>query len=168
MGVFQDGTFFDALELALAARMLSPLIPFALPDQVPIVFLAPLTCYDFMNPTAMNPFTILGPYLLIPGPTKTLRSSYVVIPLSYAIVPLHILQAQAPPPYSIASPHPPDPTFWNVVERAVEHSVHGAAALAGLFFEVAKATPQKVRSAGLPFRPRLSDFMVTGFGPRPR
>jgi len=162
MGVFRDETFFDALEFALAARMLSPLMPFALPDQVPIIFLAPLTCYDLMDPTATNPFTILGPYLSIPGLTKTLQSSYVAIPLSYAIVPLHILQAQAPPPHS------PDPTFWNAVERALEHSVHGAAALVWLFSEVAKATPQKVRCAGLSFRPRLSDFMISGTGPRPR
>lgn len=145
MGVFQDETLFDALELALAARMLSPLMPFALPDQVPILFLAPLTCYDLMNPTATNPSMILGSYLSIPGSAKTLRSPYVAIPLSYAIVPLHILQAQAPPPHS------PDPTFWNVVERAVEHSVHGATALAWLFSEVAKTTPQKVRSAELSF-----------------
>jgi len=145
MGVFQDESFFDAPGLALAARMPPPLIHFALPGQAPTIVLAPLTCYDFMNPTTTKPFTILSPYLSIPSLTKTLRPSYVAIPLSYAIVPLHMLQA--PPPHSTVWPQPLDPTFWNVVERAVEHSVHGAAALAWLFSEIVRATPQKVRSA---------------------
>jgi len=151
MGVFQDEVFSDALKFALATGMLYPLMPFTLPGQVPTIFLAPSTCYDLMNPTATKPFTILNPYLSIPESIKTLRPSYVVIPLSYAIIPLHILQAQAPAPHPIISPHPQDPTFWNVVERAVEHSVHGAAALAWLFSEIAKATPLKVRSVGLIF-----------------
>ena len=151
MGVFQDETFFDILGLALAARIPPPLIRFVHPGQAPTIFLASLTCYDFMNPTTTKPFTILNPYLSIPGSAKTLQPSYIAIPLSYAIVPLHILQAQAPPPHSTVSPHPPNPTFWNVVERAVEDSIHGAAALAWLFSEIVKATPQKVRSAGLFF-----------------
>jgi len=147
MGVFQDETFFDVLGLALAARMPPPLICFALPGQAPTIFLTSPTCYNFMNPMTTKPFTILNP---IPGSTKTLRPSYIAIPLSYAIVPLHLFQAQAPPPHSTASPHPPDPTFWNVVERAVEHSVHGAVALAWLFSEIFRTT-QKVRSAGMFF-----------------
>ena len=151
MGIFQDEAFFDGLKLALATRMLSLLMPLALPGQVPITFLAPSTCYDFMNSTATKPFTILNPYLSIPGSTKTLRPSYVAIPLSYAIVPIHLLQTQAPPPHLAASPHQSDLAFWNVIERAVEHSVQGAAALAWIFSEIAKATPQKVRSAGLFF-----------------
>ena len=144
MGVFQDETFFDALRLALATRMPPPLIWFALPGQAPTIFLASPAYYDFMNPTTTKPFTILNPI-------KTLQPSYVAIALSYAIVPLHLLQAQAPPPHSTASPHPPDPTFWNVVERVVEHLVHGVAALAWLFSEIVRTAPQKVRSAGLFF-----------------
>ena len=163
MGVSQDESFFGVLKLALAARVLSSLMPFALPGQVPtVMFLAPSTCYDFMNPTATKPFTIFNPYLSIPGSTKTLRPRYVAIPLSYAIFPLYTLQSQAPPP------HPLDPTFWNVIERAVEHSVYGASALAWLLSEIAKATPQKVRSERLSFWSRLSDFVaVVGFSPCP-
>ena len=149
MGVFQDEAFFNILKLTLATQMQSPLVPFALPSQVPIIFLAPSTRYDFMNPTATKPFTILNPHLSIPGLSKTLRPSYVAIPLSYAIVPLQTLQAQAPPPHPTTPPHSSDLTFWNVVERAVEHLVYGATALAWLFSEIAKATPQKVRGAGL-------------------
>ena len=151
MGVFQDETFFDALKLALAARMLSPWMALALPGQFPIIFLTPPICYYFMNPTATKPLTILNPYLSIPGSTKTLRPSYVAIPLSYVIIPLHIIQAQTPPPHPTTSPHPPDSTFWNVVEQAVERSVYEAAALAWLLSEIAKAIPQKVRSTGLFF-----------------
>ena len=78
--------------------------------------------------------------------------------------------AQAPPPHSTASLHPPDPTFWNVVERVVEHLVHGVTALAWLFSEIVRTAPQKVRSAGFFFffQPKLSDFVVAGFGPHSR
>jgi len=139
MGVFQDEAFYHALKLALAARMLSPLMPFTSPSQVP-VFIAPSTCYDFMNPTTTKPFTtVLNTCPSILGSTKTSRLPYIVIP-SYTIVPLHILQTLAPPPHS---PYPPDSATWDVVGRAVEHSVHGAAALAWLFSEIAKATPRK-------------------------
>ena len=144
MGVFQDETFFDALRLALATRMPPPLICFALPGQAPTIFLTSPACYDFMNPTTTKPFMILNPI-------KTLQPSYAAIVLSYAIVPLHLLQAQAPPSHSTASLHPPDPTFWNVVERVVEHLVHGVTALAWLFSEIVRTAPQKVRSAGLFF-----------------
>ena len=150
MGIFQDETFANALKLALAARLLSPSMPCTFPGQVPIVFPPPLTCYDFMNPTTTKPFAILDPYLPFYASIKTSRPSYVAVPL-YTIIPLHILQVQAPPPHSTLSPHLPDPTFWNVVERTVEHSVHGAAALAWLFSEIAKATPLKVRIVGLIF-----------------
>jgi len=146
MGIFQDETFANALKLALAARLLSPSMPYTFPGQVPIVFPAPPTFYDLMNPTTTKPFTILDPYLSPYASIKTLRPSYVAVPL-YTIVPLHILQVQAPPPYSAPSPHLPDPAFWNVLERTVEHSVHGAVALAWLLSETAKTTPQKVRNA---------------------
>ena len=61
-----------------------------------------------MNPMATKPFTVLNPYLSIPGLAKTLRPSCVAISLSYAINPLHIFQEQAPPPH---------PAFWNAIER---------------------------------------------------
>jgi len=143
MGVFPDEAFYYALKLALAARMLSPLTPSTSPGQVPVTFIAPSACYDFMNPTTTKPFTtIFNPYPSIPGSTKTSRPPYVIIP-SYTIVPLHALQTLAPPPHPTTPLYPPDSAFRNVVERAVEHSIHGAAALAWLLSEIAKATPQK-------------------------
>ena len=146
MGGFSDEALYHALKLALAARMLSPLTPFTSPGQVPVTFVAPSTCYDFMNPPTTKPFTTIpNSCPSIPGSTKTSRLPYVIIP-SYTIVPLHILQTLAPPPHSTTPPCPPDSAIWDVVERAVEHSVYGAAALAWLFSEIAKATPQKVRS----------------------
>ena len=144
MGGFPDETFYHALKLALAARMLSPLTPFTPPGQVPVTFIAPSACHDFMNPTTTKPFaTIFNPHPSILGSTKTSRPPYVVIP-SYTIVPLYFLQTLAPPPQPPTPRYPPDSATWNAVERAVEHSVHGAAALAWLFSEIAKATPQKV------------------------
>lgn len=162
MGVFQDEAFPDALKFALAARMLSPLMPFTSPGQVPIVFLAPPTCYDFMNPTTTKPLMTLNPYLSTTGSTKTLQSPYVAIPL-YTTVPLYFLQAPAPPPHSTISPHPLDSVFWNVVERAVEHSVHGVTAFGWLLSEIAKVTPQKVRSA--PFSRRKCYLIFVFAGP---
>lgn len=147
MGGFSDEALYHALKLALAARMLSPLTPFTSPGQVPVTFVAPSACYDdFMNPPNTKTFTMItNPHPSIPGSTKTSRLPYVVIP-SYTIVPLHLLQTLAPPPHSTTPQYPPDSATWDVVGRAVEHSVYGAAALAWLFSEIAKATPQKVRS----------------------
>ncbi|KAF9644646.1 hypothetical protein BDM02DRAFT_3121550 [Thelephora ganbajun] len=142
MGVLQDETFSDALKLALSAGMLPPLMPYTFAGQMPIIFLAPPTCYDFMNHTTTKPFTISNPFLSIPGSIKTLRPSYVAIPL-YTIIPLHTLQTQVSPPQSIPSPRPLDSAFWDVVERTVEHSVHGATALVQFFSGITKATPEK-------------------------
>ena len=167
MGIFQDEAFTDALKLALAARLLSPSTstPYhAFPGQVPIVFPAPPTCYDPMNPTTTKPFTILDPYLSHYNSIKTLRPSYVAVPL-YAIVPLHILQVQTPPPQSIPSPHPTESAFWNVVERTVEHSVRGATALAWLLSGTAKAVPQKVRNARISFLSRKCRLITRFTGP---
>lgn len=147
MGVLQDETFSDALKLALATGMLSRTMPFAFSGQAPVIFLAPPPCYDFMNLTTMKPLTIPNPYLQFPGWTMTLQPSYVAIPF-YTITPLFPLQAEAPPPHSIPSPHPPSHAFWNAVERTVEHSVHGAATLAWLSSALAKVTSQKVRGTG--------------------
>ena len=136
MGVFKDETFLDALKLALAAAsgMLSRMrTAYPTPGRMPVVFLAPPTYYDLMNPTTTNPFTILNS-------TKTLRPSYATIPL-YAIVPFPTTQAQTIPPHSL------DFTFWDVVER----TVHGAVALAWFLSVIADAVSQKVRSGGTSF-----------------
>jgi len=140
MGVFRDETFTDALKLALAAGILSQTTPYTFPGQMPVVFLAPTTHYDFMNPTTTNPFTSLSS-------AKTLRPSYVAIPL-YAIVPFPTFQAQPPPPQSIPSPHQLNSAFWDVVNRTVEYSVHGTMGLVWLLSKLAEAVSQKVRSCG--------------------
>jgi len=159
MGVLQHETFSDALELVLAAGMLSPLMPCTFPGQMPMIFPAPPTCYDFMNPTTTKAFTTLTPNLSI----KALRPPYVAIPF-YTIVPLYTLQAQAPPPHSIPPPHPLDSAFWNVVERTAEHSAQGAAVLAWLSSAISKVAPEKVGSTETFFPVEVpSDPMLAGF-----
>jgi len=138
MGVFQDETFSDALKLALAAGILSCMTPYTFPGRMPIIFLAPITHYDFTNPTTTSPSTTLSS-------TKILQPSYVAIPL-YAIVPFPIFQVQTPPSQPMPSPHHLDSAFWDVVNRTVEYSVHGAVALAWFFSKFAEAVSQKVRN----------------------
>ena len=113
--------------------------PYAFPAQMPIVFLVPLTHYDFMNPTTTNPFTTLDS-----SSTKISRPSYVAIPL-YAIIPFHTIQVQTPPPQSVPSPHSLDSAFWDVVIRTAEYSLRGAAALGWLFSSFPEAVSRKVR-----------------------
>jgi hypothetical protein len=136
MGALQHETFSDALRLAVAAGML--------PLAVPVICITPPTFYDFMNSTNTKPFTILNPHLPIPGSTKTLRLSYVAIPL-YTIIHTPTLQAQVPPPHPIPPRHGPDSAFWDVVERTMAYAAHGAMAL-GWFLAIAEAISQKVRS----------------------
>ena len=165
MGVFQDETFADALKLALAAGMLSYMTPCAFPGQLPIFLLTPSTPCDIMNPTTTKPLTILDPYLSTPGSTKTLRPSYVAIPL-YTIIPLPTIQVQGPPPRSTLSPHLLGSAFWDVVGRTLAYSVHGAAVLACVLSAVSEAASQKVRNDGPFFRsechliPRLQELAL--------
>lgn len=157
MGVLQNETLSDALKLALATGMLSPSMPCTFPGQIPTIFPAPPTCYDFMNPTTTKSFTTPNPYLSI----KALQPSYVAVPL-YTIVPLYALQAQAPPPQSIPPPHLLDSAFWDVVERTAERSVEGAAALAWLSSAISKAAPEKVSSTETIPVKASSDSMLVG------
>lgn len=136
MGFFQDEALSDALKLAFAAGMLSSSMPHTIPVQVPLVLFAPPTCYDLMNLMTTKPFTTFNP----PQTTKTLRPSYIAIPL-YTIFPVHGLQGQGPPPQLVPS------AFLEVVRRTAELSAYGAVALAWLLSQIANATPKKVRNA---------------------
>ena len=146
MGVFRDETFSDALKLALAAGILSRTMPYTFGGRTPLIFLAPITFYDFMNPMSTNPSMTLSS-------TKTLRPPYVTIPL-HAIVPFPTLHVQAPPSLSTPSPHHLDFAFWEVINRTVEYSVHGTMALAWFFSMIVEAISQKVRPSGV-VEPRL-------------
>lgn len=139
MGLLQEETFANALKLALAAGILSPSVPYAIPVQMPVSFFAP-PIYDFMNPTTTKPSTTFNPFLS--SSTKTLRPLYAAIPL-YTIVPLHTLQPQLFSPQWTPSPPLLDSAFWEVVKRTAEYSLHGAAALTWLLSEISKTTPEK-------------------------
>lgn len=95
-----------------------------------------------MDPTTTNPFTTLDPSL-----TKTLRPSYVAVP----IIPFHTIQVQTPPPQSVPPPRQLDSAFWDVATRTVEYSARGAVALAWLFSTFPEVAPRKVRSGGTLF-----------------
>ena len=142
MGLLQEETFANTLKLALAAGILSPLVPHAIPVQTPISFYAP-PIYDFMNFMTTNLSTTLNPFLS--SSTKTLRPLYAAIPL-YTIVPLHALQLQLFPPQWTPSPPPFNSAFWDAVKRTAEYSLHGVAALAWLLSEISRTAPEKVRN----------------------